>query len=144
MKRHEALAPLSRDHHGTLILAQLLKKNAPEYKGLPVTSKEKVSYAMQQFDQHIEKHFQQEEMMLDMVKNCHPEINELGIQIANEHKQLKALFLLLDNADDLEKIMDELGNALEAHIRKEERVLFPLVQEHCPEDKLQEISILLH
>jgi hypothetical protein len=35
MKRHEALIPLSRDHHGTLILARLLRSDAPPYKGLP-------------------------------------------------------------------------------------------------------------
>ena len=43
MKRHEALAPLSREHHGTLILAQLLKKGAPVYKGLPDTDTGKAS-----------------------------------------------------------------------------------------------------
>jgi len=34
MKRHEALAPFSREHHGALILAQVMKKGAPAYKGI--------------------------------------------------------------------------------------------------------------
>ncbi|HMK03837.1 MAG TPA: hemerythrin domain-containing protein [Ferruginibacter sp.] len=144
MKRHEALAPLSREHHSTLILAQLLKNNAPEYKGLPVIPKEKATYAKQQFDKEIKKHFEQEELMLQKVKDCNPEIAELSVVIINEHEQLTALFLSLERAVDLEETMDELGRKLEEHIRKEERVLFPIIQQYCAEDKLQEISILLH
>ena len=43
MKRHKALIPLSHDHHLLLLLAQLIKKNAPDYKGLPKDLKEKLS-----------------------------------------------------------------------------------------------------
>lgn len=144
MKRHEALAPLSRDHHGTLILAQLLQKTAPIYKGLPIEPEKKAAYAKHLFKENIEKHFALEEIMLEKVKNCNPEIDELAIQIVNEHKLLRELFFSLNNSDDLETTMDELGKALETHIRKEERVLFPLLQQHCAEERLQEISILLH
>lgn len=144
MKRHEALAPLSRDHHGTLILAQLLKKTAPVYKGLPIDLEKKAAYAKHLFEKDIEKHFALEETMLENVTHCHPEIKELGIQVVHEHKQIRALFLSLDNKADLEATLDELGKALEAHIRKEERVLFPLLQQHCSESQLQEISLLLH
>ena len=144
MKRHEALAPLSRDHHSTLILAQLLKKTAPVYKGLPIHPENKIVYAKHLFEKDIEKHFEQEEAMLEKVKGCHPELDKLAIEIADEHKQLTKLFASLGSTDDLETPMDELGRALEAHIRKEERVLFPMLQEHCSEDKLEEIHILLH
>ena len=45
MKREEALAPLSREHHSTLILAQLLKKDAPVYHQLPAEPWDKAKYA---------------------------------------------------------------------------------------------------
>ena len=35
MKRHPSLAPYSSDHHRILVVAQLLKKSSPAYRGLP-------------------------------------------------------------------------------------------------------------
>ena len=144
MKRHEALAPLSRDHHGSLILAQLLKKGAPAYKGLPVDDAGKASYAIRQFEQHIKDHFQQEEEMLEMINTRHKEIERLGKEIRDEHVLLEALFYSLGNSASLQDTMDELGSKLDAHIRKEERELFPLLQQYCSENELQQIHHLLH
>ncbi len=144
MKRDEALAPLSRDHHGTLLLAQLLKKNAPVYKGLPTGQQEKAAYAQKQFALHIKKHFWLEEQMLDKVKDRHAEINLIAGEIKKEHQQLTALFESLADSSDLENMMDKLAVSLQNHIRKEERVLFPLLQQHCSPSLMQEIYSLLH
>jgi hemerythrin-like domain-containing protein len=144
MKRHEAIPPLSRDHHGSLLLAQLLKKNAPAYKGLPDTPADKATYAKEVFTSSIQKHFEQEEAMLDLVKDCDAEINAMAMEIKTEHGELTALFTSLENAPDLIHAMDTLAIALEKHIRKEERILFPLLQLHCNDEQLQEIYKLLH
>ena len=144
MKRHEALAPLSREHHSTLILAQLLKKDAPEYKGLPSLLTDKASYAKQQFETIIQKHFQQEEIILDKTKDCHPDIKTLAAEIMQEHRQLTALFKSIDTTTNLVDTLDDLAKTLQEHIRKEERVLFPLLQQHCNETLLQQIHIDLH
>jgi iron-sulfur cluster repair protein YtfE (RIC family) len=144
MKRHEALAPLSREHHSTLILAQLLKKGAPVYKGLPDTDDAKAAYAEQQFKENIKKHFQDEERVLQKVKNCSEAISSLSMEIINEHRQLAELFLSLNKTTGLADVLDKLGRMLEAHIRKEERVLFPLIQEHCSKEELQQVQVLLH
>ena len=144
MKRHEALAPLSREHHHTLILAQLLKKGAPVYQGLPTTAKDKAVYALRQFETIIKKHFLQEESILEKAKDWHADIKNLAEEIANEHQQLTALFLSLASVPEPVDTMDKLANELESHIRKEERVLFPLLQEHCPEELMQQIYIVLH
>lgn len=144
MQRHEAIAPLSRDHHGTLLLSQLLKKGAPVYKGLPDQPADKVRYAAEQFESHIKHHFQLEETMLDKVAPVHPLIKTLAAEIKTQHRELEALFQLLATATDPEIVMNELAVKLEAHIRKEERVLFPLLQEQCSEALLAEIYELLH
>ena len=52
MKRHPALIPLSREHHGALILARLIQKDAPPYKGLPLEINGKAVYA-QEFYKNI-------------------------------------------------------------------------------------------
>ncbi len=144
MKRHEAIAPLSRDHHGSLLLAQILKKNAPVYREMPDNAKDKVKYAQQQFERHIKKHFVQEETLLEFAKDSHTEINTLAAEIKTDHRELTALFQALETATDKESAMDTLGIALENHIRKEERTLFPLLQQHCSEEMLQKIHNLLH
>ncbi len=144
MKRHEAIAPLSRDHHGTLLLAQLLKQNAPIYRDLPDNTKDKAVYAQQQFAEHIKKHFEQEEKMLDKAKGIHKEIDKLSAEIRSEHGVLTDLFNKLSATSDLENTMDTLAIELENHIRKEERILFPLLQEYCSEELLHEIHVLLH
>ena len=40
--------------------------------------------------------------------------------------------------------MNELGELLETHIRKEERIIFPMIEEALPEEKLQELGFYLH
>jgi hemerythrin-like domain-containing protein len=144
MERDEAIAPLSRDHHGSLLLAQLLKKNAPLYRGMPVGILKKATYAQQQFEEHINDHFSREEAMLKMTKGIHEAIDLLTGEIITEHRQLVSLFRSLDTSTDPETDMDTLATALESHIRKEERMLFPLLQQHCSKDLLQNIHELLH
>lgn len=144
MKRIEALAPLSRDHHGSLILAQLLKKDAAAYKGLPDSVEGKITYARQMFENEIRDHFRKEELVLDKAKGCNEKISRISEEIKAEHKQLSALFLSLNAASAPEIKMDELGKKLEEHIRKEERVLFPLLQQYCPADLLNQIHTVLH
>lgn len=143
MKRHETLAPLSREHHGALILAQLIKRNAPEYKGLPATISDKVVYAINYYKNELKAHFKKEELLLKKVKDLHPQIATLSDEIVAEHALLKGLIVSLKKTFDPEAVLNELGNELDAHIRKEERVLFPLIQEHCTEEMLQKIQPLL-
>lgn len=132
MKRHPSLAPFSREHHGALILAQLLKKDAPDYKGLPQLPSEKVEYAFRFYQHDLLQHFEKEETMLDRVEQYHPEIEKLSEEIRAEHSYLKTLFESLQNEMDIQASMHVVGTTLEAHIRKEERILFPLIQTHCP------------
>ena len=143
MKRHETLAPLSREHHGALILAQLIKRNAPEYRGLPATISDKVVYAINYYKKELKAHFKKEEILLKQVETLHPSIAVIADEIVAEHALLKTLFLSLNNTFDPEAILNELGNELDAHIRKEERILFPLIQQHCTEEILQKILPLL-
>lgn len=142
MKRHESIAPLSREHHANLILAQLLKSEVADYKGMPTSSKEKLEYALNIYNKDIKQHFLKEEMMLDKISH-HPEITTLAYDIKKEHELLRNLFEGLKNDDFLPGKLNELGLALDNHIRKEERVLFPLIQKVCSEDELVGIAELI-
>jgi iron-sulfur cluster repair protein YtfE (RIC family) len=141
MKRHEALQPLSRAHHDALILARLLQKDAPVYKGLPQEPGGKAVYALNFFKANLVTHFIEEEVLLQQVKKYNNEIAIIAEEVIIEHQQLLAMFNMLPGAVALAEALDKLGKKLEAHIRKEERVLFPLIQEHCPEDVLKNIVL---
>lgn len=143
MKRHEALIPLSRDHHGALILAQLLKKDAPVYKGLPETTEKKASYAISFFETGLMAHFEKEEALFELVKNTHPDIDRLIKELVEEHRTLSAMFGSLRENKDLIYKTNRLGILLADHIRKEERSLFPLLEQYCTEEQLTRAGRLL-
>ena len=140
MKRHSSLAPLSREHHGALILAQLLKKAAPAYKGLPADLNGKADYAIQFYGDELIKHFDDEERVIKKIKGINVDLDKLANEIIKEHKELRDLFTSIKNTNDLATHLDKLGSTLEQHIRKEERKFFPLIQEFCSEKLLSEIE----
>ena len=141
MKRHSSLAILSREHHGALILAQLLKKGAPAYKGLPTDLDGKADYAIRFYQDNLIKHFAEEEQsVIKKTKGISPDLDKLGSELVEEHKQLTASFESIKNASDLATHLDKLGWALQKHIRKEEREFFPMIQELCSEKMLSEIE----
>ena len=90
------------------------------------------------------QHFQLEETILGKVKHIHLSIKILAEEIEAEHRVLTHLFQSLAVTNDPVIIMNELAVKLTDHIRGEERVLFPLLQEHCSETVMAEIHELLH
>jgi iron-sulfur cluster repair protein YtfE (RIC family) len=144
MKRHSSLAILSREHHDALILAQLLKKGAPAYKGLPTDVGGKAGYATRFYHDELIKHFDEEEqVVIKKIKGINADLDKLASEIIEEHKELRSLVESIKNTDDLTTHLDKLGRTLEQHIRKEERKFFPLIQELCSEQLLSEIEQVL-
>ena len=141
MKRHPALVPISREHHQMLMLAQLMKKDAPAYKGMPVTSKGKVEYAREAWFSLIKGHIEIEESVLfPFVLQKQASLSELINELRDQHHQI-ALGLEKIQPDPEE--MDRIGRLLERHIRKEERVLFQQVQELLTEEEMDELKTIL-
>lgn len=137
IKRDKSLTTLSHDHHHGLILTQLIKKNAPEYKGLPKTIEDKVNYTINFFKSELTVHFEKEEKILySAVKNKNQQVDDLFEEIIAEHKKIKNLVDDLSAEDDKVNILNELGELLEKHIRKEERILFEKIQELLSEEEL--------
>lgn len=144
MKRHSSIASLSREHHGALILARLLQKDAPPYKNLPSDVKEKATYATAKYHTDLTSHFLAEEVsLLEQVRGINKTMDVLIGEIYAEHKELCSLFESIPVSTNLEEDLHSLGCALEKHIRKEERILFPLIQDSCDEDLLNHIQKLL-
>jgi iron-sulfur cluster repair protein YtfE (RIC family) len=141
MKRHQALAPLSREHHDALILAQLLKNIEIVYKGLPTEVAGKAAYASLFYEEELIKHFyEEEEILIKKITGIDARLDTLADEILAEHKELRILFTAINNAGDISAHLVKTGNALEQHIRKEERIFFPLIQQLCNEEQLAAIE----
>ncbi len=141
MKRHKSLYPLSHDHHQGLILAQIIKKNAPKYKNLPDTIAGKVEYTINFYNIELVKHFRQEEEILFLAsKGKDKNIDSLIDEIISEHRKIESLVESLKIKNNGEELLDELGNLLESHIRKEERELFPGIEKLLTENELNNIA----
>jgi quercetin dioxygenase-like cupin family protein len=127
VKRHDALVPLSHDHHHALVEARRLRRAADG----PDASRAAAAF-LRFFRAETTRHFREEEEHLFPLAVGHAEAREPIVQALLEHQRLRAL------AGELEarltgegqpgEVMRELGELLEAHVRHEERVLFPLLE----------------
>jgi len=141
MKRHPALIPLSQDHHKALLLAQLIKRNAPEYQGLPKELIGKMNFAKEIYHKELEHHFRDEEQFVfPYLKGKDDKLDNLISNILNEHIILKEKILSLVDNPNLVGHLDEIGNILGEHVRKEERILFEKAQTILSEDELKIIE----
>jgi iron-sulfur cluster repair protein YtfE (RIC family) len=140
MKRHPSLAHLSRDHHGALLLARLLQKDSSPYKALPHDITGKADYAVQFYNDELIKHFESEEIALKLVTGIDAQLDKLIAEICWEHQQLHLAFKSISQHTNLPEDLDALGKALELHVRKEERELFPLIENTCSEDLMAAIN----
>lgn len=147
-KRHESLVPLARDHHEGLILALQLQqgKNALEHLWShdPVWQ---ANYVRDFYTQHLLPHFTAEEQALfplakEHVKESIPLVDEL---IAQHRAMEQRVSMLNSNSGaELEEQLRQFGTLLEDHIRKEDRILFPMFEEHATAELLQEALEKIH
>ena len=144
MKRHQSLIPLSREHHAALVLARLLQTGAPAYKGMPSDPEGKLAYAFKFYENELTSHFAREEEIFQLVTGIDGSLDVMLQEIIAEHQEIHDLFSLVKKNIDLVKHLDSIGKLLESHIRKEERVLFPLIEVTCSGEQLDTIINLHH
>lgn len=141
MKRHKALIKLSHDHHQGLMLAQLIKLGAPEYKGLPKDSMGKMNYTIKSFNVELKIHFENEENILfPLLKGKSSQTDSLILKLLEDHVYIVRKIVSLKADEQLEDELDLIGKRLERHIRIEERELFQLAQSILNDDELNEIE----
>jgi hypothetical protein len=133
-KRHQALQPLSRDHHHGLLLSWKIRtgfsKNvAPERMKI---------YADWFFDTHLIPHFEMEEKYVFTILGTN---NDLVKKALADHRRLIRLFKKEEN-DAL--VLGKIEEELDKHIRFEERILFPEIQKEATEDEMHFIEKMHH
>lgn len=123
MKRSAALQPLSREHHTALTLAKACERAAQSCnKGLVAETCQRVIRA---FSAELEPHFQiEEQSLLPLLRS--PETRPLVQRTLADHQQLRALHDGLRRNDA--EMLGCFGKCLMAHVRFEERELFPAIE----------------
>ena len=124
MKRDEALAPLSHDHHEALYRALRLRRATGE--DAAAVREDVLSF----WSERGARHFRIEEEIL--LPGCAHRVDPASAavaQVLTDHVWIRARIDRLEAGRlDLDQ-MRELGERLDAHIRHEERVLFPMIEE---------------
>lgn len=144
MRRHPVLIPISREHRRILLLAQLLKKNAPPYKGLPTDLDGKQVYATQLYDELIKAHMAREDRLFNVIRGLDEHTDLLINELESEHEAMNILFEKAAEGKLHVEQADELGFMLEKHVRKEERQLFERVQKFFTEEQMRKLEKILY
>lgn len=123
MKRNPILQPLSREHHTALTLAKSCERAAKS--GDVVLVDKACQRAIQAFSDALEPHFQFEEVsLLPLLHGT--ETQPLIERTLADHQQLRGLLDALRQNDAA--ALDNFGKCLSAHVRFEERELFPVLE----------------
>ncbi len=121
MKRNRALIPFSHDHHHALLAARRLRVAADR-----ADAPAKAAAFWRFFAAESVSHFREEEERLFPLVAYSEEARPLVVRALLEHQQLHLLAGRLANGETAP--MRELAELLEAHVRFEERELFPLIE----------------
>lgn len=134
IRRSKALMPLSREHHFDLLLAWKIRRglaNGAELKRI-------ADYVAYMDKNLVEAHFRDEEKLLfapflpgdelcERAMAEHAAIREITAKIRQEQYRDRDLF-------------EQLADAIEAHVRFEERELFPYLEQKISRERLDELE----
>jgi iron-sulfur cluster repair protein YtfE (RIC family) len=137
MKRSEALALLSRDHHQGLFVALHLRRADTD------TAAQAREAFLSFFEREGARHFRAEEEVLLPAYARHGEPDEPAVvRVLVEHVDLRRRAQDLAGGAEWDVAeLRELGERLEGHIRHEERVLFPMIEEALPSEELERLAV---
>lgn len=148
--RHPSLTPLSHDHHHGLALALRCRKQSLGQlkpmgaEGLQLRAAELREF----FDKQLIPHFRaEEEVLFPLMRVAVPESAALLDDLLRDHQTLRQGLKALAAGAGVSKLIFDLGDLLERHIRREERELFPLFEQYVEISRAaaagQEISKIL-
>jgi hemerythrin-like domain-containing protein len=141
-RRHESLIPLSREHHYGLMLCLRIHRGLPVRGNDETWVRAKAGQAAEFFASDLTGHFKAEEEALFPAMREIAGAAELITGLISEHRELERLAAQLSLTAGAQSV-DALGrfaDLLEAHIRKEERELFPLYEKEVGAETAEEVG----
>jgi iron-sulfur cluster repair protein YtfE (RIC family) len=147
MRRTPELRTLSEDHHHGLVRARRLRRAAEGDEAHPVeaTARDFLDFWRKDTAIHFRK---EEEVFLPVMARYGEDVaREPLVEMLEGHARIRGLVMRLSDevvgGNVRLETLREIGEQLEAHIRHEERVVFPLVEESLPEAALTELAARL-
>ena len=134
MKRSPELAALSRDHHQALEAALRLRRATDE------TLESAVGHFLEFWSRQGEQHFVIEErLLLPALPDDDAEWAEATRRVRAEHREIRAGAASLADASSV-RAARGVGELLAAHVRFEERTLFPLLEQRLSPRALADLG----
>jgi hemerythrin-like domain-containing protein len=135
MKRAQALRQLSRDHHKALFIAQRLRR--AEEPDCEARATEFLDF----WREHGHRHFQvEEELLLPAYERVASAEEEPVVRVLTDHVTIRRRAADIEAGERTVGFLQELGTILEGHVRHEERVLFPLIEQALPPAELENLA----
>ena len=141
--RHSSLIQLSHDHHHGLALALRCRKQAlGQIKPMgAVGLRERAKEFHDFFAANLAAHFRaEEEVLFPLLRLAVPASGTMIDELVGDHETIRQAMPRLAAGGALSKLIFDLGDLLERHIRKEERELFPLFERHVEAGEAETIG----
>jgi hypothetical protein len=134
IKRQPALVSFSKDHHFGLLLVWKIRQGL----NMAVSPDRIANYVLYFFKEDLDNHFKAEEALLF---NSLPADDVLRIQAEADHREINSLIAKLSVQKQDASLLQEFSDALEKHIRFEERELFNHLQNNIAPHDLEVIGL---
>jgi iron-sulfur cluster repair protein YtfE (RIC family) len=144
--RHPSLVALSHDHHHGLALALRCRKQAlGQIKPMGAEGlRNRAQEFLEFFRANLVAHFKaEEELLFPLMRESAAGCEDLVDELVKQHGELRRAMPQLEAGTGLAKLIFDLGDLLERHIRKEERELFPLFEAHVDGAKAEAVGTQL-
>ncbi|HEX5154864.1 MAG TPA: hemerythrin domain-containing protein [Parafilimonas sp.] len=132
IKRNDNLVSLSRDHHAALLFCWKIRTGLK----LQIETARMKRYVHYFWQTHLQPHFYEEETILFVP------IRDAAVQKAlNEHAAIKEQVKEIIASENIQPLpLKMLADAVDNHVRYEERELFPHLENMLTEEQLKEIG----
>lgn len=140
-RRHDALIPLSHDHHHALAQARRLKDAAVQDDA---HRRNAAGDLVNFYLGNALRHFHEEEELFFAPLVDHPDARELILRAVSDHLRLHALLRTvkrqLSTGDVEPGPLEQISQLFTEHVRFEEQELFPLIERLIPERDLVDLA----
>jgi len=134
LKRHPALVPLSKDHHFGLLLCWKIRTGIKR----EIAPERIANYVKYFYADHLTVHFEEEETYIFTLLD---EKDEKRKKAEKQHRKISRLVdKLSSEPENLTITLGQIEEEVEAHIRFEERDLFPYIQNTQDEAGLERLK----
>lgn len=133
IKRSKHILQLSKDHHFTLLFCWKIRQGLKQH----IDTERIKKYVQEFWEKDMQEHFREEENIL------FAPVNDDKVRKAIEdHQQIKQQVKLIETltGEAVAKLLSTLANQVDAHVRYEERELFPHLEATLTETQMEAIG----